>query len=136
MTSDLRLKGPAERKGPPQHDPIRRQKVAAAEKVSGIPLVIYASDFTDAGRAGQNGPGIQIDADDRTGFLQALSDIDPGPLDVLLHSPGGSPTATESIVHLLRIPVFPDQIHNPSYGEERGNHACLIRRRDSSWRGR
>ena len=89
-------------KGHPQHDPIRRQKVAAAEKVSGIPRVIYASDFTDAGRAGQNGPGIQIDADDKTGFLQALSDIDPGPLDVLLHSPGGSPTATESIVHLLR----------------------------------
>ena len=94
-------------KGLPQHDPIRRQKVAAAEKVSGVPLIIYASDFTDAGRAGQNGPGIQIDADDKTGFLQALSDIDPGPLDVLLHSPGGSPTATESIVHLLRSRFSP-----------------------------
>ena len=91
-----------EAKGRPQHDSIRRAKIAAVEKISGVPLVIYASDFTDAGRAGQNGPGIQIHADDKTGFLQALSDIENGPLDVLLHSPGGSPTATESIVHLLR----------------------------------
>ena len=94
-------------KGLPQHDPIRRQKVADAEKVSGVPLLIYASDFTDAGRAGQNGPGVQIDADDKTGFLQALSDIGSGPLDILLHSPGGSPTATESIVHLLRARFSP-----------------------------
>ena len=101
----LEIERASRAKGQPQHDPIRRQKVAAAEKVSGIPLVIYASDFTDVGR--QNGPGIQIDADDRTGFLQALSDIDPGPLDVLLHSPGGSPTATESIVHLLRSRFSP-----------------------------
>jgi hypothetical protein len=91
-----------QREGRPQHDPIRRAKIAAAEKISGIPLVIYAADFTDAGRAGQNGPGVQIHIDDKTGFLQALSDIGDGPLDVLLHSPGGSPTATESIVHLLR----------------------------------
>ncbi len=91
-----------EAKGRPQHDSIRRAKIAAVEKISSVPLVIYASDFTDAGRAGQNGPGVQIHDDDKTGFLQALSDIENGPLDVLLHSPGGSPTATESIVHLLR----------------------------------
>ena len=91
-----------QREGRPQHDPIRRAKIAAVEKISGVPLVIYAADFTNAGRAGQNGSGVQIHADDKTGFLQALSDIEDGPLDVLLHSPGGSPTATESIVHLLR----------------------------------
>ncbi len=91
----------------PQHDPIRRAKIAAVERVTGIPLIIYASDFTDIGRAGQNGPGVQIHADDKTGFLQATSDIPDGPLDVLLHSPGGSPTATESIVHLLRARFDP-----------------------------
>ena len=89
-------------KGVPQPDSIRRSKIAAVERISGIPLVIYAADFTNASKAGRNGPVVQIDADDKTGFLQALSDIQNGPLDVLLHSPGGSPTATESIVHLLR----------------------------------
>ena len=89
----------------PQHDPIRRQKIADAETISGVPLIIYAADFTDAGR--QNGPGIQINTDDKTGFLQALSNIPAGPLDVLLHSPGGSPTATESVVKLLRSRYSP-----------------------------
>ena len=88
--------------GIPQHDHVRRQKIADAEAISGIPLIIYATDFTDAGRAAQKGTGNQIDTDDKTGFIQAVSDIGDGPLDVLLHSPGGSPTATESIVNLLR----------------------------------
>ena len=103
----LEIEGASTAKGRPQHDPIRRQKVAAAEKVSGIPLIIYASDFTDAGRTGQNGPGIQIDADDKTGFLQALSDIDPGPLDVLLHSPGGSPDRDGVYSPFAPDPGFP-----------------------------
>ena len=84
------------------HDFIRRGKVADAERASGIPMVVYAADFTDEGRAAQYGAGLQIELSDKTGFLQALSDIDDGPLDVLVHSPGGSPTATESIVRLLR----------------------------------
>lgn len=92
----------AKRLGRPQHDKVRRAKIAAAEKTSGIPLVIFATDFTDPVRSGKGGTGIQIGPSDKTGFLQALSDIDNGPLDVLLHSPGGSPAATESIVHLLR----------------------------------
>ena len=62
----------------PQPDSIRRSKIAAVERISGIPLVIYAADFTNASRLGRNGPLVQIDADDKTGFLQALSDIQNG----------------------------------------------------------
>ena len=88
-------------------DLVRRAKIATAESISGIPLVIYAADFTSSERAGVNGAGVQIELDDKTGFLQALSDIPNGPLDVLIHSPGGSPTATQSIVHLLRSRFAP-----------------------------
>ena len=42
--------------------------------------------------------------------MQALSDIDDGPLVVLLRSAGGSPTATESIVHLLRSRFDPIRV--------------------------
>ena len=84
------------------YDIVRRAKVAAAEAISEIPLIIYAADFMDEGRAAQYAGGLQIDLGDKTGFLQAISDIEPGRLDVLVHSPGGSPTATESIVNLLR----------------------------------
>ena len=89
-------------------DPVRRSKIAAAEAVSEIPLIIYAADFTDESRASQYGSGLLIELDDKTGFLQAMSDLPAtGPLDVLLHSPGGSPSATESIVRLLRSRFTP-----------------------------
>ena len=91
--------------GSSKYDLVRREKVVDVEKISGIPLVIYATDFTDEGRAAQYaqyGAGIQIDLGDKTGFSQALSDIPDGPLDVLIHSPGGSPSAAESIVRFLR----------------------------------
>ena len=84
-------------------DTVRRAKIAHAQGVSGIPLIIYAAAFTDETRAAQYGVGLQIDLNDKTGFDHALSDLPAtGPLDVLIHSPGGSPTATESIVKLLR----------------------------------
>lgn len=63
-------------------DIVRRAKISAAEKISGIPLIIYAADFTDEGRAPQYIGGLQIDLADKTGFLQAISDIESGPLDV------------------------------------------------------
>ena len=84
-------------------DLVRREKIVAAESISGVPLIIYATDFTDETKAAQYGAGTQIDLGDKTGFLQALSDITGNDsLDVLIHSPGGSPTAAESIVKLLR----------------------------------
>ena len=98
----LEIEESGQEKNRPQHDSIRRAKIAAVEKISGIPLVVYATDFIDTSKPGRSGSILQISAEDKTGFLQALSDIQDGPLDVLLHSPGGSPTATESIVRLLR----------------------------------
>ena len=89
------------------HDVVRRAKIATAEQITGIPLIIYAVDFTNVEKAAQYGARLQIDLNDKTGFMQALSDIPDGPLDVLLHSPGGSPSATESIVHLLRARFSP-----------------------------
>lgn len=88
-------------------DVVRRAKIAAVEEITETPLIIYAADFTNSEKAARHGASIQIDLNDKTGFIQALSDIPDGPLDVLLHSPGGSPSATESIVHLLRLRFSP-----------------------------
>lgn len=87
---------------PSKHDVVRRKKIAAVEQITGIPLIIYAVDFVNGGRAAQYGPVLQIELEDKSGLMQALSGIPDGPLDVLIHSPGGSATATESIVHLIR----------------------------------
>ena len=94
-------------------DLVRRKKIAAVEKITGVPLVIYATDFTNEGRAAQYGSGLQIELDDKTGLMQALSDIPDGPLDVLIHSPGGSPSAAESIVHILRARFSPIRFFVP-----------------------
>ena len=93
--------------GQSPHDIVRRRKIKNVEDITGRPLVVYAVAFTESDRAVRVGPGIQIELGDKTGFDQATSDIPPGPLDVLLHSPGGSPAATESLVHLLRSRYSP-----------------------------
>jgi hypothetical protein len=84
------------------NDLVRRDKINKVEELTKRPLVIYASNFTDDEKAARFRAGLTIDLNDKTGFAQALSDIPSGPLDILLHSPGGSPTATESLVHLIR----------------------------------
>ena len=63
------------------------------------PLLVYATKFLDAL---PNTPNF-IDISDIDGFTDLVQSIDGGDsVDVLLHSPGGRPDATERIVHILR----------------------------------
>lgn len=50
-----------------------------------------------------NVPGVEIDDGDMAGFMEAVHGLkcDKG-LDLILHTPGGNPTAAESIVKYLR----------------------------------
>jgi len=104
--NEVRLEVLAEREdratGQSGSDLVRRRKIERVEEISGIPLIAYVVNFIDVTKSARLGAALQIDLNDKTGFNQATSDIPPGPLDVLIHSPGGSPTATESLVHLLR----------------------------------
>ena len=93
----------SEQTGIGQQDAVRREKIAAVAAITGRPLTIYATDFLNEGKLRTVGSqGMSLDLEDKTAFLQATHNIPDGPLDILLHSPGGSPTATESIVNLLR----------------------------------
>lgn len=69
------------------------------EKLRGRPLVVYATKFLDA-----LPPGVpnQIDLTDVDGFTDLINSVGDGSVDVLLHSPGGRPDATERIVEILR----------------------------------
>ena len=98
---------PDQQSGQSGPDLVRRRKIRQVEAITGIPLVVYAVDFINDEKAARVGAGLQIDLNDKTGFNQATSDIPPGPLDVILHSPGGSPTATDSLVHQLRAAYSP-----------------------------
>jgi hypothetical protein len=66
------------------------------------PLLIYVVDFFNAQKAAQAGNEISILLSDKDGIVETTRTLKPGPLDIILHSPGGSLEATESIVDILR----------------------------------
>ncbi|MBU1260260.1 MAG: hypothetical protein KJ757_02060 [Planctomycetes bacterium] len=83
-------------------DKYRRDKLKAVEKHTKIPLVTYATDFLNADKVKKCQGQVDIDLSDIQGFQEITKELPDGPLDVLLHSPGGSPEAAESIVRVLR----------------------------------
>lgn len=85
--------------GAPPIDELRREALAALAALTGRPTIIYASRWAEEDAP----PGLTaITIGDVHGFMEVLHGL-PGPsLDLIVHSPGGSPTATEAIVSYLR----------------------------------
>lgn len=84
-------------------DLVRRKYLALAHQHTGRATILYATQWT------QPSPGQPIPAEftmltneDVQGFMEAVHDIDTDRLDLILHSPGGSPTAAEAVVKYLR----------------------------------
>lgn len=70
------------------------------EKHRGRPLLVYATKFLEG--VPQGAPNF-IDLSDVDGFTDLINSVKGnGSVDVLLHSPGGRPDATERLVGLLR----------------------------------
>lgn len=76
------------------------------EEYRNRPLIVYASKFLDSPPNNPNSIDIS-DVDGFTDLVQAVQGYEE--VDVLLHSPGGRPDATERIVHILRSQF--EQIH-------------------------
>jgi hypothetical protein len=72
------------------------------EQLRQRPLLVYAAKFVDANLPPQ--APISIDLGDVDGFTELIGSIKAKDksVDVLIHSPGGRPDATERIVNLLR----------------------------------
>lgn len=83
-------------------DIVRRSKLAELSALTGRPAVLYAVEMFNAQKIQASGGDININIGDKDGFFEVLRDVTGNSLDVILHSPGGSPEATESIVKLLR----------------------------------
>ncbi len=70
------------------------------EKYRGRPLIVYATKFLEG--VPQGAPNF-IDITDVDGFTDLINSVpDSKSVDVLVHSPGGRPDATERLVGLLR----------------------------------
>src|SRR6266496_2081170 len=86
-------------------DVVRRQKMKDVQNITGRPLVVYATDFITPNplKAQFTGNLTIISLADKDGFDEVTRNLPQGAeIDILLHSPGGSAEATESIVALLR----------------------------------
>ena len=79
---------------------LRKSCYKEIEKLRKRPLLVYATKFLDSLPPGA--PNF-IDISDVDGFTDLINSIkDSKSVDVLLHSPGGRPDATERIVTILR----------------------------------
>lgn len=81
-------------------DIIRARKVSELQAYTKRNVICYYSGWLNT--AGTSAPNLSIDDLDKNGFMNAIQgmDCDIG-LDLVLHTPGGSVTAAESIVYYL-----------------------------------
>jgi hypothetical protein len=84
------------------YDKVRREKLAALAKHTGRPTVLYATDFLNQNKIKLVANAVAINAEDVRGLAEVVRGLDGPNLDLILHSPGGSPEAAESIVAVLR----------------------------------
>jgi len=80
-------------------DKLLNKYIALLHQHTGRNVIAYYSGWLHA----QNTNGIQINDDDKNGFMATIHQLDRTlGLDLVLHSPGGDIAATESIVDYLR----------------------------------
>ena len=82
-------------------DLVRRKYLGLLAQRTGRNVILYASKWT------QWSPGIEpalitIAAEDVQGFMKVMHGLPPGGLDLVIHLPGGSAEAAESLVTYIR----------------------------------
>jgi hypothetical protein len=84
--------------------------------LSGCPLILYATACTAAPNKAA-AELLQIDFSDKVGFHSMLEAVSGPKLDVLIHSPGGSAEAAETIVEEIRRKFQRVRFIVPSYAK-------------------
>ena len=82
----------------PDYDGIRRKYIRLFSDLRGRNVICYYSDWLNQNKT----KNIDINDSDMSGFMNAVYGLDKTKgLDLILHTPGGYPEATESIVKYL-----------------------------------
>ena len=103
MASWLELLNEIKTAGGP-HDRVRRKYILKLSEKTGRNVIVYYSGWLDKSYLGtQAGNIFSINDSDKNGFMAAIHNLDRDKgLDLILHTPGGSIAATESLVDYLR----------------------------------
>lgn len=88
--------------GKPVFDEVRRKYLALLQQKTGRNTIFYASAWTQTGKAIASPQALTITDEDVQGLMEVVHGLQGNHLDLILHSPGGSAEATESIVSYLR----------------------------------
>lgn len=94
------LKTETAKHGPVAIDLVRRKYLAQLATHTGRDTILYATKWTDPG--GISPDLISITREDVQAFMEVVYGLKSENLDLIFHSPGGSPEATEAIVTYLR----------------------------------
>lgn len=96
LLDQLRVRGSS-------HDILRREYLAKLHKITGRNVIAYYSGWLQKGALQKQGLSFALDDSDKNGFMTAIHELDRSKgLDLILHTPGGSASATESLVDYLR----------------------------------
>lgn len=83
----------------PPIDTVRRKYLTRLSKMTNRNVIAYYSSFLDK----KDVANLDINDQDMNGFMNAIKGMECSKgLDLILHTPGGSPTAAEAIVKYLR----------------------------------
>jgi len=86
-------------KGPP-FDAVRRKYLVSLQARTGRNTILYATKWTQPGAISPE--LISITEEDVQGLMEVIHGLQGEDLDLILHSPGGSPEAAEAFVTYLR----------------------------------
>lgn len=87
-----------------RQDVARRKYIKDLSSYTGRNTILYATAFTCKKIQLQKVPGmlVSVTSEDIQGFMSAVHKLKGKELDLIIHSPGGSPEAIEQIVNYLR----------------------------------
>lgn len=85
---------------PPDFDKVRRKYLVELHRHSERDVILYASAWLQ--KDGVQPASVSINDEDMQAFMEVSHGLKNRSLDLILHSPGGSPEAAEAIVSYLR----------------------------------
>lgn len=103
------------------HDALRRDYLTKLEEYTGRDVILYSSGWT---HINTSEPQFSITDADLHGLMEVIYGLDGPEVDIILHSPGGTPTAAESLVDYLHSKFDDVRIIVPHAAMSAGTMMC------------
>lgn len=117
---------------PSQYDLVRREYLKQLSNYTGRNTILYYSAWLQKSLMANGTFDFGINDNDKTGFMTCIYQLDKTKgLDLILHTPGGDISATESLVVYLQSILERHSSYNPSNGYVCRYYDFLLCKRDN-----